>query len=409
MDRLQLFGSALFIPTFLVSVGVRLDPRVLVLPHTLLFSAVFTVVVLGGKSLAAVIAGRAFRSTWPEIGVMAGLSGSQAAATLATTLVGARLGLFGSQTVNAVLVTIFVTLVVTPMLVGAFAKKVAQRSARSEALGSSVLVPVQDEQTLPLLDLAARVAAADGGIVLAVSVATESAPASVRDQMRRLAAKSDDWLARAGFESRSAFRVASSVEAGLRELLLADEATLLLLEWRSPSRGEDPIRAALDAPVPVIVVHRREETHGGPEPSEDIVVVGPHLGPGRTIGSDLALASIVARRLARGGRMTYVGTPAAPLASLFGSRPRLEHVETHEPFEWLAENFPRWVVFPGMALAREALARVPRLVDRGFLVALSSRPSERTEERRAGPPVRLRGPRRSLTFRGGPPSERKRP
>jgi hypothetical protein len=107
--------------------------------------------------------------------------------------------------------------------------------------------------------------------------------------------------------------------------------------------------------------------------------------------------------------MTYVGTPAAPLASLFGSRPRLEHVETHEPFEWLAENFPRWVVFPGMALAREALARVPRLVDRGFLVALSSRPSERTEERRAGPPVRLRGPRRSLTFRGGPPSERKRP
>ena len=94
MDRVQFFGSTLFIPIFLVSVGVLLEPKVMVDPKTLLVALVFTVAVLGGKALAAVVAGRVFKFSWPEVGVMSGLSGSQAAATLATTLVGSKLGLF---------------------------------------------------------------------------------------------------------------------------------------------------------------------------------------------------------------------------------------------------------------------------------------------------------------------------
>ena len=50
---------------------------------------------------------------------MSGLSGSQAAATLATTLVGARLGISDKLTVNAVLVVILATLIITPAAVQA--------------------------------------------------------------------------------------------------------------------------------------------------------------------------------------------------------------------------------------------------------------------------------------------------
>ena len=124
MDRLQFMGSTLFIPIFLVSVGVLLEPKVMVDPKTLLVAAVFTVAVLGGKALAAVVAGRTFHFAWAEIGVMSGLSGSQAAATLATTLVGAKLGLFDTTTINAVLVVILASLIVTPLLVSAFGKRV---------------------------------------------------------------------------------------------------------------------------------------------------------------------------------------------------------------------------------------------------------------------------------------------
>ena len=117
MDRLQFMGSTLFIPIFLVSVGVLLEPKVMVDPKTLLVALVFTVAVLGGKALAAIVAGRVFKFSWPEVGVMSGLSGSQAAATLATTLVGAKLGLFDTTTINAVLVVILASLVITPLMV----------------------------------------------------------------------------------------------------------------------------------------------------------------------------------------------------------------------------------------------------------------------------------------------------
>ena len=147
MEQVQFVGSALFIPIFLVSVGVLLEPKVLVDPKTLLIAAVFTVAVLGGKALAAVIAGRTFGFSWAEIGVMSGLSGSQAAATLATTLVGARLGIFDKTTINAVLVVILVTLVITPAMVSYFGKKVSREEGAGEALGSAILVPVWGEST----------------------------------------------------------------------------------------------------------------------------------------------------------------------------------------------------------------------------------------------------------------------
>src|SRR6185436_6150614 len=167
MDRLQFMGSTLFIPIFLVSVGVLLEPKVMVDPKTLGVAAIFTVAVLGGTALAAVIAGRVFRFNWPEIGVMSGLSGSQAAATLATTLVGAKLGLFDTTTINAVLVVILVSLVATPAMVTAFGKKVTAVGGETEALGKVVLVPVWGESSRPALALAGELAASDGGMVLA--------------------------------------------------------------------------------------------------------------------------------------------------------------------------------------------------------------------------------------------------
>ena len=147
MDRLQFMGSTLFIPIFLVSVGVLLEPQVMVDPKTLLVALVFTVAVLGGKALAAVVAGRAFHFTWPEIGVMSGLSGSQAAATLATTLVGAKLGLFDTTTINAVLVVILASLVVTPPIVSLFGKRVPSAVEDESDLGKTVLVPVWGESS----------------------------------------------------------------------------------------------------------------------------------------------------------------------------------------------------------------------------------------------------------------------
>ncbi|HVZ86447.1 MAG TPA: cation:proton antiporter, partial [Polyangia bacterium] len=254
MDRLQFMGSTLFVPIFLVSVGILLEPRVMVDPRTLGIALVFTIAVLGGKALAAVLAGRAFHFTWPEVGVMSGLSGSQAAATLATTLVGAKLGLFDKQTINAVLVVILVSLVVTPALVGIFGKRVTGVPEERAALGKVVLVPVWGSSTRPALSLAGRLASGYGGIVLAASFADEDASPPELVNQRKLTDEAEAWLAKQGLESRSLFRVARTVPEGLLQTIVAENATLLVTEWRGGAELTGEAVAALArTPVPVLV------------------------------------------------------------------------------------------------------------------------------------------------------------
>jgi Kef-type K+ transport system membrane component KefB len=373
MEQVQFLGAALFIPTFLVSVGVLLDPRVMVVPRTMMVALFFIGAVLGGKTLAAVVAGRALRFAWPEVAVMSGLSGSQAAATLATTLVGVHLGVFDRQTFNAVLLVVLVTLVVTPVVVSHFAHKLARGEGTSPALGSSVLLAIRDEHTRDLLRVASRIAETDGGMVLPVTIATEGSPADQTGARRRLARAADEWLARAGFESRGVFRFAESVEAGLRETALAEEATLLMMEWPSSGSQEAMDRAdrvASEGRVPVLLARGRLEGF-----SRLLLLVTERSIAGRR-RADLELASNIAQRLAGRKGAIYVCPPAAPLALLYGSLRRLKRIECRDGFAWIQANArdDDVLVFPGLDVLREALERDRGVVDRPFLVAL--RPKE---------------------------------
>jgi Na+:H+ antiporter len=385
MDRIQFFGSAWFIPIFLVSVGVLLDPKVLIDPRTLLVALVFSIAVLGGKALAAVIAGRTFGFSWPEVGVMSGLSGSQAAATLATTLVGARLGLFDTRTINAVLVVILVSLVVTPAMVTFFGKKVPREGAAAEALGSAVLVPVWGESTRPLFGVAERLAAPDGGIVLAASFAAEEASEAQLAMQRRLTKNADKWLAEEGLESQTIFRVSRSVREGLLRTTREENATLLLAEWRF--EGGNPLdpnsevsQMIARTPVPILLAH------GAVEPFERLLVVARRDDLFRPRSLDLELAAELTRRLARGRHVVFVGTSTDRFTSLFLAKFQFDHVEHGDPLAWAKDNASATdlLVFPGLDAAREALERFPPLAKARFLVAIAAHGSALAHEERVG-------------------------
>ncbi len=53
MDRIDFFGSAVFVPIFLVSVGMLLEPSVMFEAETLKLAGLFIVAALGGKAVAA--------------------------------------------------------------------------------------------------------------------------------------------------------------------------------------------------------------------------------------------------------------------------------------------------------------------------------------------------------------------
>jgi hypothetical protein len=384
MERLQFMGSTLFIPIFLVSVGVLLEPRVLIDPKTLGIALVFTLAVLGGKALAAIIAGRTFKFSWAEVGVMSGLSGSQAAATLATTLVGAKLGLFDTQTINAVLVVILASLVVTPALVSAFGKRVSSVTDEVAALGKVVLVPVWGDSTQPALSLAGQLAASDGGIVLAASFADKAAaPAEVTAQ-RGLTSKAEEWLAKEGRESRTLFRIAPSVPEGLLETVIGEDATLLVSEWRTSLRnagGSEASDALVRAPVPVLI------THGDVARFHRLVIV---LGADEAARADErgpALAAQIAAHFGHGTRIAAVA-PAGGQArarARFGPKQAIEWIESDDPVGWIAQNLQDGdlPLFIGIDTAREALLKVPALGQGRFLVAQAAAP--RSKQERAVP------------------------
>jgi hypothetical protein len=228
-----------------------------------------------------------------------------------------------------------------------------------------------------LLDMGAHIAEADGGIVVAVSIGTEASPASELALRRHMAEAAEEWLAEDGFEARAVFQVAPSVEAGLRETILGEGSTLLLAEWRQRPTGdqaEGAVRIALHSPIPVLLAH------GVVEPFERLLVVVPRAALTRLAGPDLALASMVVRALSRRRHATYLVQPAAPLAVLFGPTPRVERLDTDDPYSWLRENDSDTdlILLPGMDVAREAFARIPDFGGRRFIVAIAARTSPAT-------------------------------
>jgi Kef-type K+ transport system membrane component KefB len=142
MKQVEFFGMAFFIPAFLVSVGMLINPAVLFSIQTLLLAAAFMVALTVGKLVASLIAGRLFKYSRPEMGVMFSLTITQAAATLATVMVGTKIGLLEDDIVNAVLLVVIVSLVATSIGTRFFTSKIKPEKVDVPPIGESVIVPV---------------------------------------------------------------------------------------------------------------------------------------------------------------------------------------------------------------------------------------------------------------------------
>lgn len=89
MNRIDFVGNAIFIPFFLISVGMLIDVRVFFKDfETIKVALIMMTASLGGKYLAAVATRKTFRFTKAEGNMIFGLSSASAAATLAAVMVG---------------------------------------------------------------------------------------------------------------------------------------------------------------------------------------------------------------------------------------------------------------------------------------------------------------------------------
>jgi Kef-type K+ transport system membrane component KefB len=113
MNRVEFIGNSLFIPFFLISVGMVVDIRVLFKGFaSLSIIGVLLLIALSSKWFAALFTQWAFRYSKTERNLIFGLSSSHAAAVLAVILVGFKAGLLDENILNGTIVLILVSCIV---------------------------------------------------------------------------------------------------------------------------------------------------------------------------------------------------------------------------------------------------------------------------------------------------------
>lgn len=151
MNRIEFFGNALFIPLFLISVGMLVDVSVLFDgPWTLIVALVLTAVAIVGKWLAAWATQKTFRYTSTQRDLIFGLSSSHAAATLAIILVGYRAGILDVYILNGTIILILLTCIVASVSTQRAARKIVigeeSEPLSTESMGEfaqeKILVPI---------------------------------------------------------------------------------------------------------------------------------------------------------------------------------------------------------------------------------------------------------------------------
>lgn len=125
MSNLHFTGNAIFIPIFLFYVGMLINYKsVIGSSETILISMILTLSAIISKYFAAWIAGKSFKFTSDEIGLLFGLSTSHAAIVIAIALIGYNLDLISISLLNATVILILFSCVVSSYLVEHYGKKI---------------------------------------------------------------------------------------------------------------------------------------------------------------------------------------------------------------------------------------------------------------------------------------------
>lgn len=361
MERIDFFGGTFLVPIFLISVGMLVDLGALADPETLGWAAGFCAIVVGAKLGAAFIAGKVLGFGGAEIGSMFSLSVAQAAATLAAVFVGLEAGIIDDRTVNAVVVVILVTSLLSSLGAARYGAHLPAPPVKELTLGQRVLVGITGaHDPTEMVDLASRLAAPEVGSVLPAQILDlESSPADVQAKRAGMVESLEARILGTGAEVSPIIRLDLTPNAGLLHAAVEQEATALVLGWRGYTNRRDAVLGEqLDvllalSPVPVLV-HR-----SGAESAIRRVVLAIDQGDLRPSGRrTLDLTLLIANRLAVAYKVGFVVlTPAdAPIIA------EVDELGLHP--EIIVDTRPLHAAVPDLVVPSDLLVLgIPRALD----------------------------------------------
>ncbi len=318
MEQIEFVGGVVLIPFFLLSTGMLIDPEAFTERRVIAIACISLAVVVVGKLAAALLAGRVLGLSRPQARLLFGLSLAQAAATLAAVTIGVDIGLFDTPLLNATLIVVLVTVLVSSIVTRNAARRIDPPRVQGERLAETIFVPVDVVDDPEVVELAARMAMAKGGTVLVGAVAATAG--SQLNSARGRAEAAVRQVLGLGGEASSVVRVNTSETSAIAAMVAENSVTLMVTGWRRAAVAADVVLGGqrIDlvalADVPVLAVLAARGEYRRVVLALDREDVSHHLAE-----RDLAIAmTIVAAAAVRGGAVVVApeGTDPDVLARL---------------------------------------------------------------------------------------------
>ncbi|SUE34493.1 cation:proton antiporter [Rikenella microfusus] len=263
MNRIEFVGNAIFIPFFLIGVGMLIDYRAFFKDfETIKVATVMTVVAIGAKFLAAYATQKAFRYSIDQRRLVFGLSNSQAAATLAAVMVGygivtghtetgEPIRLLNESVLNGTILMILITCTVSSFVTQRGARNIAltdapEPSAKPDKHGprERILIPVSHPGTaeeLIHLSVTIKSKGSRNGLYALHVVSNDNAASDADRQGRRLLEKAVIAASATDNEMQELLRYDSDIANAIVSTIHEQKITDLILGIKPDNSDETTV------------------------------------------------------------------------------------------------------------------------------------------------------------------------
>lgn len=245
MNRIEFIGNALFIPYFLIGVGMLINLRLLFAGGGIV-GVVIMIVVFGtvGKAVAAYLAGWLFRLPVSSGNMMFGLTSAHAAGAIAMLMVGMKMEvepgvpLVTDDMLNGVVIMILFTCVISTIMTERAAQQITLRDKEmpedttANESEEKVLIPMRyPEYAQRLVNLAMMMRSPKNTtqmVGLNVVYDDDDMPRK-QEQGQRLLERMTQYAAAADIHMQTQVRVAANIANGIRHAYKEFRATEILI------------------------------------------------------------------------------------------------------------------------------------------------------------------------------------
>ncbi|QLC64877.1 cation:proton antiporter [Flavobacterium sp. LPB0248] len=247
MNRVEFVGNAIFIPFFLISVGMLIDFNAFIQSwETLWVASIMLVASIGGKYVAAMLTKKTFKLTNDEGQLIFGLSSASAAATLASVMVGYNIiigendagepiRLLNEHVLNGSILLILVSCTISSFVSMASAQRIAQAEKDNTVSGDSkekenILLAVNHEATVEkMVNLGLMVKTASNKQLYAVNVINEDANESSEKNAERILESAIKAASAADVELHPITRHDNDTAGGISNVIKEKDITDLIV------------------------------------------------------------------------------------------------------------------------------------------------------------------------------------